>query len=203
MQTNPADDMLVGFRSDADGCILADIMRTKSRTVPYWQPAVLALFAVLLTTCRGPAPLSPDKPSLLVVDIEQAPRILDQCARNTPAGDKHFEPDQVDVDAADAALAKFYEGIEDKVSAYFYEPFETFFRQYVGLEVEGRDQIYVSGFHQSATDEPAEPFDSCDEGKLFFGAQYDVEAGEIVDFEFNSKDDYRFYIDVEDHVREV
>lgn len=166
------------------------------------------LTALVLATCGGPAPGEPiapkaaEKPGAIALDAEQGARILVQCARNTPAGGRVFEPARAEVEAADAAIAAFYEAVADEVSAYYYEPFETFQRQYVGVVVEGRRQIYANAFQRSAAEDPTAPFDSCEEGPRFFGAQYDVEAGDVVDLEFNSADDYRFFIDVEDFVRE-
>src|SRR6185436_4265736 len=67
-----------------------------------------------------------------------------------------------------------------------------YYRQYAGFVVAGKRIVYINGLHRlTVTDRPrrdwwkltaAEP---CDGDMLFFGAEYDVETGKVLNFMFN------------------
>jgi hypothetical protein len=67
-----------------------------------------------------------------------------------------------------------------------------YYRQYAGFVVSGKRIVYINGLHQQTIASSPRPGDwkvtaanPCDGGMLFFGAEYDVETGKVLNILFN------------------
>lgn len=67
-----------------------------------------------------------------------------------------------------------------------------YYRQYAGFVVGGKRIVYINGLHHQIIDSSQRPDDwkvtaasPCDGGMLFFGAEYDVETGKVLNILFN------------------
>jgi hypothetical protein len=74
-------------------------------------------------------------------------------------------------------------------------PPSDYYRQYVGLVVDGKRVVYVNGFHRKfleistrsgrTPDWRTTPINVCDGAELFFGAEFEVAAGRVENVYFN------------------
>jgi len=68
----------------------------------------------------------------------------------------------------------------------------NYYRQHVGIVVEGRKIVYANGFVPSGQGGVSGSWqtqlvDACDGGARYFGAEFDVESGRVVSLAFNSE----------------
>ena len=67
----------------------------------------------------------------------------------------------------------------------------SYHRQYVGIVVGGRREVYVNGFRLVSSASGPPPWEIqlvsvCDGGDSYFGAEFDVPTDRIVSLSFNS-----------------
>ena len=69
------------------------------------------------------------------------------------------------------------------------EGIQSYYRQYVGIVIEGRELIYINAFRQGTetNDWGWEPVVYCDGGDLFWGVLYDPETKEFFGLAFNGE----------------
>ena len=152
----------------------------------------LALCLVLLacTDSQGGAALPDDA---VVLPGNQANLVLHQCSRPVPVrGAATWQPSPADIAALEAALPAAL-ATQNPPGAPDWSPVpEGWRRQYVGLVRGGRRFLYGNFYPRSADNgrpDPEqwrrEPVMVCDGGPIFFGVEYDVEAGRFTHFGFN------------------
>ncbi|KAF1016159.1 MAG: hypothetical protein GAK31_01644 [Stenotrophomonas maltophilia] len=113
-----------------------------------------------------------------------AAQVLDTCSRPSPGREPgrvsgYWAPSRQQVDQMEARLSS----LEAQVPKVL-----DFDRQYVGIEANGRQLIYINAFHlpDASTINPArEAIDVCDGGRQFWGALYDPQDGRFSDVQFN------------------
>lgn len=154
--------------------------------------------ALLLAACGAASPpLPPDAAILPGTTVAQ---MLRQCSRQAPApGEAAWLPSAEDVLALEAALPAalrprpelremHYPGDPDWARAP-----DGWRRQYVGIVRGGRRFIYGNflpkrpeeGVEFGAADWRSVPIPVCDGGPVFFGVEYDVDAGRFTQIAFN------------------
>jgi len=157
-------------------------------------------FALFLPSCAASSqPLPPDA---LVLPGSAAARLLRQCSRQTPVpGEATWTPGSEEIARLESALAEaIAPRAEIRRSHYSSDPDwarvpEGWRRQYVGIVRGGRSFIYGNFFPRRegefALGEPSwpdlEPRIICDGGAIFFGVEYDVEAGRFTQIAFNGE----------------
>ena len=108
------------------------------------------------------------------------------CSRGMPPGiTAAWQVSQKDVEKIDAALMLHMEkaGLTKKLRA---SP-ASYGRQYLGYVREERRFVYVNAFLRSFGDPRASYVRACDGGNLFWGIEYDVQAGTFANFEVNGE----------------
>lgn len=119
--------------------------------------------------------------------------MLRQCSRRSPpAGEATWQPAAADIVALEAALPAALAANHAPGSPDGSRLNADWLRQYVGLLRGGRRFIYGNFFPREAGPVPGEPdrwrsqpVIVCDGGPSFFGVEYDVEAGRIMQVDFN------------------
>jgi hypothetical protein len=144
-------------------------------------------------------PLPPDA---AILPGSAVAAMLHQCSRLAPApGEGRWTPEAADIARLEAALpAAVRDRAEIRRSHYRPDPDwarvpEGWRRQYVGLVRGGRRFIYGNFFPRRDAvavafpipDWRTEPSQICDGGAVFFGAEYDVEAGGFTQIAFNGE----------------
>ncbi len=158
-----------------------------SRT-PYY---LLALAAGALLSACTPVKGPPSVPtavkagqSWVVTRPIVAAQVLDTCSRPSPGRDAarvtgYWAPSRQQVEQLEAALVQLQPQLQDVAG---------FDRQYVGIEAQGKQLIYVNAFHlpDGANIDPArEAIRACDGGRAFWGAVFDPQSGQFSELEFN------------------
>ena len=168
---------------------------------------------LLATALASLSFLDPARGVLLSTD--KAFAVLKQCSRTRfPDVSETWEPAAEQLPALEEALSDaLRRGIEQYSWSGSYKPnVRNYYRQYVGIVLNGKKVIYVNGFDDSYAVEiqhqPAEkraarylqglpaafrdseswrwvPVVVCDGGPRYFGALYDPQTGTVVRFEFN------------------
>ncbi len=151
-------------------------------------PAMLA--ATLLAACstvQGP----PSVPTALktgqswvVTRPLVAAQVLDTCSRPSPGRDAgrvtgYWAPSRQQVEQLEARLGE----LEGQVRSP-----QDFNRQYVGIETDGRELIYINAFSlpDGSDINPArEAIRVCDGGAMFWGALFDPQTGVFSELQFN------------------
>ncbi len=113
-----------------------------------------------------------------------AAQVLDTCSRPSPGRDAgrvsgYWAPSRQQVDQLEAALPQLQPALADA---------RDFDRQYVGIEIAGRQLIYINAFHlpDGASINPArEAIRVCDGGRAFWGALFDPQSGQFSELQFN------------------
>jgi len=113
-----------------------------------------------------------------------AAQVLDTCSRPSPGRDAgrvtgYWAPSRQQVEQLEAALDQ----LEGPLPSA-----RDFDRQYVGIEAEGRELIYVNAFRLPdgiETDPAREAIRVCDGGAMFWGAVFDPQAGTFSELQFN------------------
>lgn len=155
----------------------------------------VALLLLVLAGCNRPS-LDPARAAVLPVDLDNARYLATQCGRVPLAVSGAWLPNSDHIKRLDETLAGV---LRDKLQdaprmALTLVPTD-YYRQYAGVFVETESQkrfIYINGFHESyvqMTSDKTEwilrPVVVCGGGSWYFGALYDVDNGEISQFEFN------------------
>ncbi|MHC5149260.1 hypothetical protein [Stenotrophomonas rhizophila] len=113
-----------------------------------------------------------------------AAQVLDTCSRSSPGRDPgritgYWAPSRQQVEQLEARLPS----LETQVPKA-----ADFDRQYVGIEMDGRQLIYLNAFHlpDDADIDPArDAIRVCDGGAQFWGALFDPASGSFSDVQFN------------------
>lgn len=113
-----------------------------------------------------------------------AAQVLDTCSRSSPGREPgrvtgYWAPSRQQVEQLEAQLP-WLEAQVPKAA--------DFDRQYVGIEMDGRQLIYLNAFHlpDDADIDPArDAIRVCDGGAQFWGAVFDPASGRFSDVQFN------------------
>lgn len=113
-----------------------------------------------------------------------AAQVLDTCSRSSPGREPgrvtgYWAPSRQQVEQLEAQLPS----LEAQVPKAAH-----FDRQYVGIEMDGRQLIYLNAFHlpDDADIDPArDAIRVCDGGAQFWGAVFDPASGSFSDVQFN------------------
>lgn len=144
---------------------------------------------------NSPSRLNPEWGVVLPDDQAKAfwrPRL---CNRPAPGPiDAIWRPDAATIRRLESALGPALQAAIDRapesrapklVAADYY-------RQYAGFVVAGKRIVYINGLHSLTISERPRPdwwkqtaAMPCDGDMLFFGAEYDVETGKVLNFMFN------------------
>lgn len=113
-----------------------------------------------------------------------AAQVLDTCSRSSPGREPgrvtgYWAPSRQQVEQLEAQLPSLEAQVPKAAD---------FDRQYVGIEMDGRQLIYVNAFHlpDDADIDPArDAIRVCDGGAQFWGAVFDPASGSFSDVQFN------------------
>lgn len=113
-----------------------------------------------------------------------AARVLDTCSRSSPGREPgrvtgYWAPSRQQVEQLEAQLPSLEAQVPKAAD---------FDRQYVGIEMDGRQLIYLNAFHlpDDADIDPArDAIRVCDGGAQFWGAVFDPASGSFSDVQFN------------------
>ena len=153
------------------------------RALP-WAAAVL--LAACATVQGPPSVPTAEKTgqSWVVTRPVIAAQVLDTCSRPSPGRDEgrvtgYWAPSRKQIEALEAQLHQ----LEGQVRSP-----QDFDRQYVGIEAEGRELIYVNAFRLpdgSGIDPAREAMRACDGGAMFWGAVFDPQTAAFSEFHAN------------------
>ncbi len=113
-----------------------------------------------------------------------AAQVLDTCSRSSPGREPgrvtgYWAPSRQQVEQLEARLPSLEAQVPKAAD---------FDRQYVGIEMDGRQLIYLNAFHlpDDADIDPArDAIRVCDGGAQFWGALFDPGSGRFSDVQFN------------------
>ncbi|WP_430523876.1 hypothetical protein [Stenotrophomonas bentonitica] len=113
-----------------------------------------------------------------------AAHVLDTCSRSSPGREPgrvtgYWAPSRQQVEQLEAQLPSLEAQVPKAAD---------FDRQYVGIEMDGRQLIYLNAFHlpDDADIDPArDAIRVCDGGAQFWGAVFDPASGSFSDVQFN------------------
>lgn len=113
-----------------------------------------------------------------------AAQVLDTCSRDSPGREPgrvtgYWAPSRQQVEQLEARLSTLQAQVPNVTD---------FDRQYVGVEIGGRQLIYLNAFHlpdASELDPAREAIRVCDGGRQFWGAVFDPATGSFSDVAFN------------------
>lgn len=113
-----------------------------------------------------------------------AAQVLDTCSRSSPGREPgrvtgYWAPSRQQVEQLEAQLPSLEAQVPKAAD---------FDRQYVGIEMDGRQLIYLNAFHlpDDADIDPArDAIRVCDGGAQFWGAVFDPASGSFSDVQFN------------------
>jgi len=155
--------------------------------------AVLPLALAALAAACTPANVRPGASVPTAVKTGQswvvtrpviAAQVLDTCSRSSPGREAgavtgYWAPSRQQVEQLEAQLPRLEAQVPNAAD---------FDRQYVGIEMGGRQLIYLNAFHlPDGTDiDPArDAIRVCDGGAQFWGAVFDPATGTFSDVQFN------------------
>ncbi|WP_303638704.1 MULTISPECIES: hypothetical protein [Stenotrophomonas] len=161
-----------------------------NRCTRLWLPTAAITLAALLGACattQGPASVPTAErtgQSWVVTRPLIAAQVLDTCSRPSPGREAgrvsgYWAPSRQQIDQLEARLP----ALEAQVPQVL-----DFDRQYVGIELDGRQVIYINAFHlpEGAALRPArEAVRVCDGGARFWGAVFDPASGSFSELQFN------------------
>jgi len=144
------------------------------------------LLVACSTTPRGPASVPTAVKagqSWVVTRPIVAAQVLDTCSRPSPGRDAgritgYWAPSRQQVEQLEARLAQLTEVDQPG----------DFDRQYVGIEADGKQWVYVNAFRlpdDSTIDPAREAIRACGGGRQFWGALYDPQATRFSELHFN------------------
>jgi hypothetical protein len=148
-----------------------------------WAAMVRPGFLFLLSISCATAPVS--RPAVLLPD-SQTVKALSQCSRPSPKFEAVWSPSPQDLAKAEANLRKVR-----KLRAaccvrgeQIRQP-ETYYRQYAGVQIDGRKVLYLNAFAQESPGWESIAIGICDGGSGAWGAVFDPQTGEYSDLEVN------------------
>ena len=120
-----------------------------------------------------------------------ASELTSQCSRYAPENfEGTWEPSDVDIQELEKRFALIEDMQAEKCCALgaTVSDVHAYYRQYVGIIVNGRKLIYINAIRRGAEhdfDWRAKPLIACDGGFAFWGALYDPEDSRFLDLAFN------------------
>jgi len=155
--------------------------------------AVLPLALAALAAACTPANVRPGASVPTAVKTGQswvvtrpviAAQVLDTCSRSSPGREAgavtgYWAPSRQQVEQLEAQLPQLEAQVPDAAD---------FDRQYVGIEMGGRQVIYLNAFHlpdDADIDPSRDAIRVCDGGAQFWGAVFDPATGTFSDVQFN------------------
>ena len=162
---------------------------------------LLIVGLALLAACNDGAPTSSrvrekpvrqPAPGYVVMPGSAMAAMLHQCSRGAPLpGEATWRPSPADIAAMDDAIGVGLRALGKRQAPQGSWPHD-WARQYIGIVRLGHRFIYGSFAPLEALAQDAamglpadEPFEVCDGGPSFFGAEYNVAAGRITRMDFN------------------
>ena len=138
---------------------------------------------LLLCACTGHA-TAPPAGVVVVLGLEQSSRFAEICTREAPAADPagFWRPEEAIVRAAELALADY---VRDWSRRGLCAPLSSHVRQYLGINVEGRDLVYINSYPDGARIESDSFAIVCDGGRSFWGAVYEPDRRSVLRLDFN------------------
>lgn len=157
--------------------------------------AVVLLSALLLGAGGDPEPAT-WRPLPIILPPTQGPIVMKQCSRPVPRADAFWEISADTVAEADASLPRAF----SRGACSPMRPVAEHARQYVGIEAEGRRQLYVNAWSlvgEEVTPEKVRRWFSnaaviCDGGRSVWGAVYDVKMRRWISAQFNGELGYGY-----------
>lgn len=155
--------------------------------------AVLPLALAALAAACTPANVRPGASVPTAVKTGQswvvtrpviAAQVLDTCSRSSPGREAgavtgYWAPSRQQVEQLEAQLPRLEAQVPNAAD---------FDRQYVGIEMGGRQVIYLNAFHlpdDADIDPSRDAIRVCDGGAQFWGAVFDPATGTFSDVQFN------------------
>jgi hypothetical protein len=157
---------------------LANDLESGSKIHRAFLPASLG-FLLLPLAIGGQSLKSVILPSSEVKEISQL------CSRNSPIIEGSWNPSVEDVYAMEARLANIEKLPSGKMWRGRIQHPEQFFRQYVGVIVNGHRAIYINAFPSGTTYWHSHLVSVCDGGASFWGVLYDVGTRTFSQLEVN------------------
>lgn len=151
---------------------------------------IITSFAWALAACNG---TPPHGENWTVLAPSTAPKVMHQCSRGTPAGVDGAWSVSAQTAAQieqDIGQLKKMTGTGDVPAAAKWKP-ETYFRQYLGITIQGKQYVYINAYHlwpqEKRSDEALfdKPILICDGGYNAWGAVYDPQTHQFSQLEFN------------------
>jgi hypothetical protein len=153
--------------------------------------------ALMLQLSQVVAPgLNPETATILAEEMGWV--TVKQCSRPVPHPvEGVWRPDKETIVRLEKALAPALVDALRRapIPEFRRYPPSDYYRQYVGLVVDGKRVVYVNGFHRKfleistrsgrTPDWRTTPINVCDGAELFFGAEFEVAAGRVENVYFN------------------
>jgi hypothetical protein len=146
---------------------------------------------LVLGGCRSATPLPHVEAGTVVLSLAVAPGALHQCSRATPVSvSGYWLPSATDTRRLDSDLGKLSH-VSSKLccmSGFRVVRPKSYFRQYIGVEVDGQRLIYINAFDPGIAqqlDWLHEPVVGCDGGTAFWGALYNPQTRSFSAVAFN------------------
>lgn len=139
-------------------------------------PGLRSISVLSVMLVSGGCGMSPDAH---ILSADQGPALMEQCSRSAPAAEAFWTPSETDVTWAEDALGDF-EAVTNP---------GQFIRQYVGIELNGMQMMYLNAIHRDVANTLDADFSQavviCDGGESAWGVLYDYYRGEFTDMQFN------------------
>ena len=151
------------------------------------EAAVALSCCLLLSSCSGiVAELAPS----VLLTGEEGRRLLDQCSRSTPSEiDGFWTPSLEDIEILESLLGSVRRRKSEGCclsGGRIRDPF-SYFRQYVGVLVSGKNFVYVNAFRRGSSAWSSRAEIICDGGLSAWGILFDVETRKFVQLAINGE----------------
>lgn len=119
----------------------------------------------------------------VALDLTEGAVLLHQCSRSTPEGNSAFwVVSEKELLSVEAQLQKEF----TKVTKGRLQSLSLYQRQYIGITVGGKKQIYINAFSREKGDDwKTKARIVCDGGEGFWGIVYDLKSKTFLDFQAN------------------
>ncbi len=116
-------------------------------------------------------------------DVTEGATLLQQCSRSTPTGNSAlWVVSEKELFSVETQLQKEF----TKVTKGRLKDLSFYQRQYIGITIGGKKQIYINAFRREKSIEwKKKAVMVCDGGESFWGIVYDIESKTFLDFQAN------------------